>query len=52
MEWKKESKERAFTRTYVDDEIEDEEKKIHVRRTRESIPFGGHIKKAAFKAAF
>lgn len=41
-----------FVRAYVDNEVEEEDKKLHVERTRESMPFGMHIRKAAYKAAF
>lgn len=50
--WCKESRSQLFVRAYVDNEVEEEDKKLHVERTRESMPFGMHIRKAAYKAAF
>lgn len=50
--WRSESKQRLFVRTYFDNEVEEEDKRLQVRRTRESMPFGMNIRKAAYKAAF
>lgn len=51
-----ECQQRQFAYTYVDNETmltEEEEKKIaKVARTKDSLPFGMHIKKAAHKATF
>lgn len=43
-----------FTTTYVDNEIyfAEEEKKFEVARTKESLPFGMNIRKAAYKASY
>jgi len=42
-----------FCHAYKDEEVDvEEEKKLYVRPTRDSLPFGGQIKKAAFKATF
>jgi len=53
IEWCAESQARNFVRTYKDNEVEaEEEKKLYVARAKESLPFGMHIRKAAYSAAF
>ena len=53
LAWKEESKQQKFTRTYRDNEVDmEEEKGTKAARTRESLPFGMNIRKAAYKAAF
>ena len=43
-----------FTCTYEDNEVyfPEEEKKFEVARTKESLPFGMNIRKAAYKASY
>jgi len=51
--WAKECQGRTFSRSYKDNEVDhEEEKKLYVRRTKESLPFGMNIRKAAYKATF
>lgn len=50
---REESKGQLFAHSYVDNETQmPEEKKLHVARTRESIPFGMNIRAAAYEAAY
>jgi molybdate-binding protein len=54
-EWKAESRGRLFAHAYKDKEFaltSEEEKKMAVSRTRDSIPFGMNIRKAAHTATF
>ena len=42
-----------FVRTYKDNEVDhEEEKKLHVARTRERGPYGMNIRRAAYRAYF
>ena len=54
IRWREESKNKLFTCTYVDNEVyfAEEEKKFEVARTKESLPFGMNIRKAAYKASY
>ena len=51
QQFKIESQTQSFARSYVDNENDEEEKGLKVARTRESLPFGMNIRKAAYKAA-
>ena len=48
-----ESKSSPFIRVYVDNEVKhEEEKKLHVARTRERGPYGMNIRKAAYRTFY
>jgi len=50
---KEECKGQRFVYAYKDKEIDcEEEKNMHVARTKERMPFGMNIRKAAYNAAF
>ena len=54
LRWREESKNKLFISSYVDNEVyfAEEEKKFEMARTKESLPFGMNIRKAAYKASY